>query len=97
MDFIESLWAGGGGQVDRQRLEETIYVALSYLLYLSDVEEQRGRGLKLLYGKQGKSHKPEELLWGVKRKLPRELTTELELPAYFNLLWCKKIYALVYT
>ena len=61
------------------------------------MEEQRGRGLKLLYGRQGKSHKPEELLWGVKRKLPRELTTELELPAYFNLLWCKKIYALVYT
>ena len=65
---------------------------------LWDLEEQRGRGfLNLSYGGKGKSHKQEELLWGAIRELPRELTTELlylELPAYFSLLWCKKIYAL---
>ena len=52
-------------------------------------------GLKL-YGRKGKSHK-QELLLGMVSKLPKELTTELlclELPAYFSLLWCKKIYAL---
>ena len=53
--------------------------------------------LKLSYGGEGKSYKQEELLWGAIRKLPRKLITELlylELPAYFSLLWCKKIYAL---
>ena len=46
--------------------------------------EQRSRGfLNLSYGVKGKSHKQEELLWGVIKKLPKELTTELlylELP-----------------
>ena len=54
MDFMESL-CPGGGQVNRQRLEETFYVALSQLLYLWDVEEQRGRALKLSYGGKGKA------------------------------------------
>ena len=54
-------------------------------------------GLKLSYGEKGKSHKQEDLLWGAIKNLPKELTTELlylELPTYFSLLWCKKIYAL---
>ena len=55
-------------------------------------------GLSLSYGGKEKScNKQEELLWGAIRKLPIKLTTELlypELPALFNLLWCKKIYAL---
>ena len=46
--------------------------------------EQRSRGfLNLSYGVKGKSHKQEELLWGVIKKLPKELITELlclELP-----------------
>ena len=53
--------------------------------------------LKLSYGEKGKSHKQEDLLWGAIKNLPKELTTELlylELPTYFSLLWCKKIYAL---
>ena len=50
MDFMESLWPGG-------RFEETIYVALSQLLYMQDVEKQRGSGLKLSYG--GKGEKPQ--------------------------------------
>ena len=33
--------------------------------------------LKLSYRGKGKSHKQEELLWGVIKKLPKELTTEL--------------------
>ena len=63
------------GQVKRQRLEETMYVALSQLLYSWD---QRGSGfLKLSYGEKGKSHKQEEFLWGAVKKLPKQLTTEL--------------------
>ena len=53
-------------------------------------------GLKLSYGGKGKSHKQEDL-WGVIKKLHRELTTELrylELLTYLSLLWCKNIYAL---
>ena len=53
------------------------------------MEEQKGRGLKLSYGGKEKSHKQEELLWSVIRKLPRELITELlclELSVYFSLL-----------
>ena len=46
---------------------------------LWDLEEQRGRGfLNLSYGMEGKSHKQEELLWGVAiKKLTKELTNEL--------------------
>ena len=66
------------GQVNRQRLEETMYVPLW------DLEDQRGRGfLNLSFRGKGKSHKQEELLWGTIKKLPKELTTELlylELP-----------------
>ena len=54
-------------------------------------------GLKLSYGGEGESYKQEELLWGAIRKLSRELNTgplNVELPAYFSLLWCKKIHAL---
>ena len=69
------------GQVNRQKSEETMYVACHNLWNL---EEQRGRGfLNLSYGGKGKSHKQEELLWGAIKKLPKELTTELfylELP-----------------
>ena len=55
-----------------------MYVALSYLWYFWDLEEQRGRGfLKLSHGEKGKNHKQEELLWGVIKKLPKELTTEI--------------------
>ena len=44
---MESQWSGG--QVNRQKLEETMYIALSLLLYLWDQEEQRGRDyLKLV-------------------------------------------------
>ena len=36
---------------------------------LWDLEEQRGRGfLNLSYGRKGKSHKQEELLWGAIKK-----------------------------
>ena len=56
-----------------------MYVALSYLLYLWNLEEQTGRGFsKLSYRGKGKNHKhQEELLWGTIKKLPKELTTEL--------------------
>ena len=51
---------------------------------LWDLEMQRGRDfLNLSYGGKGKSRKEEELLLGVIKKLPKELTTELlrlELP-----------------
>ena len=53
---------------------------------LWDLEKQRGRGfLNLLYGRKGKSHKQEKLLWDAIKKnyLLKELTTELlylELP-----------------
>ena len=66
------------------KLEETMYVALSWLLHLLDLEEQRDRSfLKLSYGGKGKSHRQEALLWGAIKKLPKELTSELlylELP-----------------
>ena len=44
---MESLWHGRS-QKNRQRLEETIFVTLSYLLYLWDLEEQRGSGFKFI-------------------------------------------------
>ena len=64
--------------MNRERLEEAMYLALSYLLYLWDLEEQRGRGfLKLSYGGKGKNHKQEELLikvlCGAIKRLPKEL------------------------
>ena len=50
-DFMESR-----GQVNRERLEETMYVVLSELFYLWDLEEQRSRGfLRLSYGGKGKA------------------------------------------
>ena len=66
------------------------------MLYLRDLEEQRGRGFNVIIQKKGKSKKKEELLWGAIKKLPRELITELyvESPTYFSLLWYKNISAL---
>ena len=54
-------------------------------------------GLNLLYKGKGKSQKQEVFMGRHKKKLPRELTTELlylELSTYFSLLWCKKVHAL---
>ena len=69
------------GQVNRQRLEETMQFPCHNLW---DLEKQTGRGiLNLSYGGKGKSHKQEELSWGAIKKLPKELTNELlylELP-----------------
>ena len=74
-------------QVNRQRVEETRYVASLQSLYLRDLEEQRGRVfLKLSYRRKAKSHKhqeQEELLWDAIKKQPKELTIKLlylELP-----------------
>ena len=51
---------------------------------LWDMEDQKGRGFKnLSNGGKGKSYKQKKLLWGVIKKLLKELTTELfylELP-----------------
>ena len=58
-----------------------------------DLEEQRGRGFKVIIQREREKPQKEELLWGAIEKLPRELVTELlylELPAYLILLWCKK-------
>ena len=43
--------------MNRERLEEAMYLALSYLLYLWDLEEQRGRGFKAI--KQREEKKPQ--------------------------------------
>ena len=84
-------------QVNRQRLEETMYVALSWLLCLWDLEEQRGRGYKFIIRREEETPQQEELSWNPIKELHMELTTELlylELPTYFSLLWCNKIYEL---
>ena len=60
-------------QVNRQGLEETMYVAFSQLLYLCDLEEQRGRGFNVIIQREGEKPQKEELL--------RE--------AIKKLLWCK--------
>ena len=67
------------GQVNRQRLEETMYVAFGTWRSKEVVRSF----LNLSYGGKGKNHKQEERLWGSIKKLPKELTTELlylELP-----------------
>ena len=84
------------GQVNRQSLEETMYGDLSQLLYFVGPGGAEVAG-QLSYRGKGKRHKQEDILWGAIKKLARELTTELlylELPTYFSLLSCKKIYAL---
>ena len=62
-----------------------------------DLEEQRGRGYKFIIRREEETPQQEELLWNPIKELPMELTTELlylELPTYFSLLWCNKIYEL---
>ena len=44
-------------QVNRQRLEETMYVVFSQLLYFWGLEEQRGRGFMLM---QREGEKPQK-------------------------------------
>ena len=61
------------GQVNRQRLLPCHN--------LWDLKEQKGF---FEFREKGKSHKQEELLWDIIKKLPKELITELhylELPA----------------
>ena len=53
------------GQVNRERLEETMYVALSYFVGPGGA---KSRGFLNLYGGKGKSSKREELLWGAIKK-----------------------------
>ena len=74
-----------------------MYVAFSQLLYLWDLEEQRGRGFNVIIRREGEKPQKDEILWGAIKNLPTELTTELlclESPIYFSLLWCENIYAL---
>ena len=64
------------------------------------MEEQRGRGLKVIIRREGKKPQTRGTFMGRHKKTThRELNTDtellyLELPTYFSLLWCKKIYAL---
>ena len=59
----------GWGQLNRQRLDETMLLPCHNL---RDLEEQRGRGfLNLSCREKGKSHKQEELLWGAIKKLSK--------------------------
>ena len=84
-------------QVNRQRLEETVYVAFSLLLYLRYLEEQRGRGFKVIMKSEGEKLQTKGPFMECHKKLPGELTTELlflELPTCFSLLLIKNIYAL---
>ena len=55
-------------QVNRQRLEETMYVAFSQLLYLWDLEEQRGRGFNVIIRREGEKPQKEELFMGSHKK-----------------------------
>ena len=56
-----SLWVGipwnacglGASEQTRKWLEETMCVALPQLLYLWDLEEQRGRGFKVIIRREG--------------------------------------------
>ena len=68
------------GQVNRQRLEDTMYVALSQLLYLWSPDEQRGRGFLSYHTEErGKATNKRGTFMG-----RQELTTELlylDLPA----------------
>ena len=72
----------------------------SCYIYLLDLEEQRGRGFKVVIWREGKRPQTRGTLMGRHKKTShREMTTDtellyLELPAYFSLLWCKKIYAI---
>ena len=84
-------------QVNRQRLEETMYVVFSQLLYLWGLEKQRGRGFILIMQREGEKPQKEELLWGAIKVVQRELNAELlylELPTYLSLLGCKNVYGL---
>ena len=68
------------GQVNRQRLEKNMYVALSQLLYLWDLDGQRGTQgfFKVIIRREGE--KPQTstgTFMGRHKKLPKELTTEL--------------------
>ena len=83
-------------QVNRQRLEETMYVVFSQLLYFWGLEEQRGRGFMLMQ-REGEKPQKEELLWGAIKVVQWELNAELlylELPTYLSLLGCKNVYGL---
>ena len=84
------------GQVNRLGVEETMYVAFSLLLYLWDLEKQKGKGFKVIIWRgKGKSHKEREFLWGPQKTTQGvDPSTSLsELPTYFSHFWCKKIYA----
>ena len=63
-------------QVNRLRVEETMYVALSLFLYLWDLEEQWGKGFKVIIWMEGEKLQRGEFLWGGRgnKNLPRELT-----------------------
>ena len=50
------------GQVNRLGVEETIYVALSYLLYLWDLEEQRGKGFRVIIRREGEKPQRRKVL-----------------------------------
>ena len=56
------------GQVNRQRLDETMHVALSKLLYLWDLEEQRVRGFKVIIWREGEKPQTRETFTGAHKK-----------------------------
>ena len=64
-----------------------MYIALSKLLHLCHLEEQRGRVFKvMIWSNEGASHNEgRQFLWG-----SVDPSASLsQLPAYFNLFWCK--------
>ena len=68
------------GASEWTKLEETVYVALSYLLYLWDPEKQRGsKGFfKVIMWREGEKPQTKGMFMGRhKKKLTKELTTEL--------------------
>ena len=77
--WVEISWKAWG-QVNRQRLEETMYLPCHscYIYCETWRDKEVGFFLKLSYGGKGKSHKQEEeFLWDAMKKLPKEFTTEL--------------------
>ena len=85
------------GQVNRQRLEETMYVALSCLLYMWDLGEQEVGGWKLSYWGKGKIHRKGNFHGTSLKKTTQEVdhwTTLSRITYLFSLSWCKKVYAL---
>ena len=65
--------------------------------YICGIWRSKEIGALKFYRIKGEMHKQKELLWGVIKKLPMKLDTELlylELPTYFSLLRFERIYVL---